>query len=142
MNKKKVTELLIKYNKNRRFTISEEEFTDSVARYLKASKDNRIMCVINSVSKSGMSRQLRFIEQPKNHVYTFFMLFEVLGYKPVTDSDYFRIGGCGMDMVFHTNYQIIHELCSLGFITKKTQDILAQNTPTILWRHLTTTPKI
>lgn len=132
MNKKKVITLLETYNKNSNYPTTLEEFNISVARYIKASRDNRIMCVINSVSQSGMSRQLKFLEQPKNYVYNFYALFEVLGYKAIANSSYFRISGCGMDMVFATNYNIIHELYSLGYITRKTCDRLAQNTPTTL----------
>ena len=46
--------------------------------------------------------------------------------------DYFTIGGCGMDMIFHTNYTIIHRLYKLGFMTKKECEKLCQMTPSII----------
>lgn len=63
---------------------------------------------------------------------TFFTLFMSLGFSEVNRSGYFRISGCGVDMIFHTNYTIIHNLRSLGFISKKECSHLAQQTPNII----------
>jgi hypothetical protein len=61
------------------------------------------------------------------------MLFTILGFTKSRSNDfYFSIGGCGMDMIFHTNYTIIHRLHRLGFINKKQCDFLAQQTPTTI----------
>ena len=55
---------------------------------------------------------------------------KTLGFSPANkNSNYFRIYGCGMDMIFHTNYTIIHKLARLGFLNKKECESLAQNTP-------------
>ena len=59
--------------------------------------------------------------------YNFYGFFNALGY--TKSGNGFRVNGCGMDMVFNTNYVIIHKLHHLGFITKKECDILAQKTP-------------
>jgi hypothetical protein len=95
-------------------------------------------CSIGSVSSSGMSRTIKFLAPEKNikrgeyQYLNFFAFFRILGYTPVKDSHYFRINGCGMDMVFHTNYSIIHKLHRLGFITKKQCEQLAQATPQVI----------
>ena len=113
-------------------------FISHANRYIKAIKEGRMNCVIHSVSASGMSRTISFHECAKNddgkyQYLQFCMLFDLLGYTPSKKNNFrFVIGGCGMDMVFHTNYTIIHKLHRLGFIDKKECDKLAQMTPTIL----------
>ena len=114
-----------------------EGFYDNAIRYIKAIKDSRMMCNIKSVSRSGMSRNIRFFEmdgskKDKFRVYNFYAFFLSIGYQKVNDSDCFRIHGCGMDMIFHTNYNIIHRLHNLGFISQKECAILAQLTPHVI----------
>lgn len=118
---------------------SAEQFLHDCKRYVKAIKDGRIICNIESVSTSGMSRNIKFLECYKNttrkeyQYLNFFAFFKILGYKESGKyKDCFKISGCGMDMVFHTNYTIIHKLGYMGIINKKTVDILAQKTPTII----------
>jgi hypothetical protein len=118
------------------YHFTNEDFYNHALRYLKASKENRIMCVIDKVSASGMSRTIKFLEasfKKRNiygmYIYNFYALFICLGHQKCGNSDYFRIHGTGMDMVFHTHYCIIHDLYRLGFITKKECDKLAQKTP-------------
>ena len=63
-------------------------------------------------SKSGMSRNIKFVEMVKSntsdqhHLLNFYQLFEILGYTNVKNTDQFRIGGCGMDMGFHLVYSL------------------------------------
>lgn len=115
---------------------SVESFIENAQRYIKAIKTGRMVCVIESVSKSGTSRNMKFLSCDKrggtnNYSYcTYWTLFKHLGFTPVKNGGAFRIGGCGMDMVFYTNYTIMHKLCRLGFISKKQCDVLAQQTPT------------
>ena len=134
MKNKEITKLVNKFNKNNQFPITEADFKLNAKRYIKACKEHRLICSIGSVSSSGMSRTMKFLEMPKNGGYlmNFFNLFEITGHHKVKDSDYFRITGCGMDMVFATNYNLIHEFYWLGFITKKTCDKLAQQTPQVV----------
>ncbi len=127
---------IMKYiNNNEYFNI--EEFYNNSMRYIKAIKDGRMICNINSVSKSGMSRTIKFTECAKNsydnrYMYlNFLVLFEALGYN-VNHKGYTRIGGCGMDMIFHTNYSIIHRLTNLGFMSPKQCSGLAQMTPSVI----------
>ncbi len=117
--------------------LSVDDFIMNAKRYIKAIKDGRMICSIGSVSSSGMSRTIKFVEMDKGsdkqfRVYNFWALFKALGYSPVKQSDYFRISGCGMDMIFHTNYSIIHNLGRLGFLNNTEVATLAQKTPPII----------
>ena len=117
---------------------SEEErqtaFIDNAKRYIKAIKEGRVICNIASVSKSGMSRNIKFLEcsgrKSNYHYSSFYSLFKSLGY--ASKDDNFRINGCGMDMIFHTNYTNIHNFKSLGLISAKQCSVLAQRTPSII----------
>lgn len=122
----------VSYYENERF------FNDAKA-YIKAIKEGRMINSIGSVSKSGMSRTIKFLSCQKgnqrNSFYyrNYFAFFKALGYSPANDYDhYFRISGCGMDMIFHTNYTIIHRLQRLGFLSKKECSKLAQMTPSTI----------
>ena len=125
--------ILNKYNKNNKYPVTPDNFEMNCKRYIKAIKDGRMICSIDKVSASGMSRTLRFVEMAKvgktHYIYNFYQLFDILGYEKVKQSDYFRIHGCGMDMVFDTNYNMIHKLYHFGLISKKTCSILCQKTP-------------
>lgn len=114
----------------------DNQFVNNALAYIKAIRDRRMLCVIESVSASGMSRVMKFhsCEMPRNKqekawYRNYFAFFKAMGFTPAKNSDGFRINGCGMDMVFHTNYTIIHDLHRLGFITKEECDKLAQETP-------------
>ena len=116
------------------YSFTSEEFIQNAERYIKACKENRIFCIIHSVSKSGMSRKLSFYEstfskEGKGGFLNFTALFTALGFSDRNRDGEFTVNGCGMDMVFHTNYSIIHSLYSLGMITNEECEILSQNTP-------------
>ena len=116
-----------------------EQFIKQAKQYIKAINQNKMFCIIKSVSSSGMSRQIAFFstEQNKNthrfYQSNYRFLFDKLGYKESKNNwGYYTINGCGMDMIFHTNYSIIRKLHSLGFISKKQCEKLVQQTPTTL----------
>lgn len=113
-----------------------ERFVNDAEDYIKAIKEGRMINSIGHVSSSGMSRSIKFVSMEKSkhnkqfYVRNFFQLFKALGYTESRARDhYFTIGGCGMDMIFHTNYSIIHSLHRLGFINKEQCSKLAQMTP-------------
>jgi hypothetical protein len=115
---------------------SPEQFISDAKRYLLAIKKGIMINSIGSVSSSGMSRTIKFLapeynKYSKRYQYcNFYAFFKALGFNEARGKEhYFSIGGCGMDMIFHTNYTIIHKLHRLGFITKKQCDFLAQQTP-------------
>jgi hypothetical protein len=140
LNVQKNREVMKKINDNGHYTV--EQFINDGLRYVKAIKEGRVINSIGSVSSSGMSRTLKFIEchpykgydgKKRYNWYNFFALFKALGYTPVGKyGQYFRVHGCGMDMIFHTNYTNIHRLWRLGFITKKECEHLSQQTPTTI----------
>ena len=130
-------DLMKRINSNTYYSV--DMFRKDADRYIKAIKEGRMICSIGSVSSSGMSRTIKFLECTKNattkryHYYQFYALFNALDFSPDKSSrDYFRIHGCGMDMIFHTNYTIIHRLSRLGFINDKECRSLAQDTPTVI----------
>jgi hypothetical protein len=118
---------------------SVDNFINDAKRYIKAIKDRRMICNIASVSASGMSRSIKFVSCEHNAKYktysyqNYWSFFKAMGYSEARgNKDCFSIGGCGMDMIFHTNYSIIHRLCRLGFITKVECEKLCQQTPNII----------
>ena len=135
-------EILKGISKLKYYTV--ENFISDAKDYIKAISEYRMLCVIEKVSSSGMSRNIKFhsceqsgkdktaTESRSFYYRQYRCLFMALGYTEVKNSDSFRIGGCGMDMVFHTNYSIIHRLHRLELLDKSECDKLAQKTPTVL----------
>ena len=107
-----------------------EAFEKDVKDYIQAIETGSMCCVIKSVSSSGMSRVLQFYSFNK-YYRQYNSLLEVLGYKEAKNGG-FKVSGCGMDMVFHTNYTIIRQLKSLGYINEANCKVLEQKTPTVL----------
>jgi len=140
LNTAEIEHIVNTFNKGRSYPLDTQSFIDHAERYIKASREHGIFCSIGSVSASGMSRTMKFFHvekgkyngKPRYCMLNFWILFKVLGFRSAKDIDYFVIGGCGMDMVFATNYAIIHRLCRLGFIGSKECDVLAQRTPQVL----------
>ena len=138
MNTEKINEVLKNYNKKNTYEIDMETFLGHANRYIEAIKENRMICSIGSVSKSGMSRTIKFLEMKKNDtsnqhsLKNFYQFFDALGYSKIKNSDYFRIGGCGMDMIFNTNYTIMHDLKRMGLVSDEECSTLAQKTPSIV----------
>lgn len=110
-------------------------FLEDAKDYISAIHQGRMLCVIHSVSKSGMSRNLSFysceVDRHGQHYYRNYRgLFRCLGYTEAREG--FRINGCGMDMVFHTNYSNIHNFRSIGILTAEECASLSQRTPPVL----------
>ena len=109
------------------------QLAQDIKTYIKAIKERRMLCIIESVSASGMSRVIKFnsCEMGKDgaNYRQYSCLFIAMGYTPAKNSDGFRINGCGMDMVFSTNYNLMHDFKRLGFITPEECGNLAQQTP-------------
>jgi hypothetical protein len=119
---------------------SVEGFIQNATAYINAINERRMCNVIKSVSSSGMSRVLKFQsfeiykekdnQNGKGYFRNYYTLFKQLGYQETKEG--FRVNGCGMDMIFHTNYSIIHDLHRLGFINEADCRKLAQLTPNTL----------
>jgi len=130
-------DLMNRINKMNYYSV--DSFIRDAQRYIKAIKEGRMINSIGHVSASGMSRSIKFVSIEKNNytkgysMQNYFQFFKALGYNESRGREhYFTIGGCGMDMIFHTNYTNIHRLHRLGFITKNACDSLAQATPSTI----------
>ena len=127
-----------KYVRGNKYAASPEAIAERLQEFCKATKEGRMVCVIHSVSSSGMSRNMSFHETArmgrtdrngrKYRQLNFWAMFKALGYTEAKEG--FRIGGCGMDMVFATHYNVIHSAASFGLITGAQCSTLAQMTPT------------
>ena len=115
---------------------SEESFLSDANNYIEAISNGSMLCIIHSVAKSGMSRTLSFKSCKSNgerfNYRNYNNLFFALGYKDGKNNEGFIIRGCGMDMIFHTNYCIIHDFKNVGIITSNECRVLAQKTPVVL----------
>ena len=112
-----------------------ERFISDAQTYLKAVKEHRISYTVDTVSRSGMSRTI-VITSCEKSVYNgkrsfyyrqYNAMLEAMGYSVKRGyRDAIRVGGCGMNMLFATNYSIVWTLHRLGFINRKQCDVLAQ----------------
>ena len=119
----------------KRIDLPVERFISDAQTYIKAVKERRISYTVDTVSKSGMSRTIIITSCEKslyNGKRSFYYrqynaMLEVMGYSVKRGyRDAIRVGGCGMNMLFATNYNIIWSLHRLGFITRKVCDVLCQ----------------
>lgn len=114
-----------------------ENFLRDAEAYIQAIKEGRMLCIIHSVSNSGMSRNLSFhsceISKERAYYRQYYCLFVSLSYKEARgEKKGFTINGCGMDMVFHTNNSIISSFERIGIISKEESETLRQQTPVVL----------
>jgi hypothetical protein len=121
---------------------STDQFINDAIKWVEAIKEGRVICTVASVSKSGMSRELKFLscepskynnEQGENVRYSYRqynIMLECLGFKFDRKSWAITVNGCGMDMIFNTNYTIMHNFKSMGIITESECSSYAQMTPT------------
>ena len=109
---------------------NQDRFINDCKTYIKAVNSGRMLYTVTHVSNSGMSRDINiksFEGKMSNGYYrNFYGMFSALGYSFNKNTNDLRVGGCGMNMLFATNYDIIHSLQRMGFISKKKCDILAQ----------------
>jgi hypothetical protein len=126
-----------KYARSEKYACEPLRIAERLAEFCKATAEGRMFCIIHSVSSSGMTRNMSFCETAKLQTphnekkycqLNFWSLFKALGYREAK-GDGFAIGGCGMDMVFATHYNIIHSAARFGLITKKQCAKLSQMTP-------------
>lgn len=115
--------------------LQSEEGKRNAERFIKALKEGRLVCSVKSVSSSGMSRVISFCEvakigYPKKDryaLYQFNWFFKNLGWTYVNSRDAIRVGGCGMDMIFHVLYSVCGTLEYYGFKMPKDWSSLADN---------------
>ena len=110
---------------------NEDDFISDCKAYIKAVKSGRILYTVTHVSNSGMSRDINIKSYEgtinKGYYRSYYGMLEALGYSfSRMNRDDIKVGGCGMNMLFATNYNIIHSLYNMKFISKAKCDILAQ----------------
>ena len=116
----------------RKYYNSVDGLISDIQTYINAVKSGRISYDVITVSKSGMSRTIRITSCEKSgrgrHYYRqYCCMLGVLGETVVSGyRDTIRVHGCGMNMLFSTNYNLMHTFCRLGFISKKQCKELAQ----------------
>lgn len=106
-----------------------ETFAEDCKRYAKALKDGRLIATIKSVSRSGMRRVICIEEMTKGYngryaLNTFMSFFKSINIGTNKDG-YVIANGCGMDMIFYTNYTICRILYHLGVLSEKECDTLS-----------------
>ena len=116
---------------------SEEQFISDAQSWVNAIKEGRVLCSILSVSSSGMTRQMKFLafepsktEGAQGWYRQYNTMLQVLGFRYNKAKYCISVSGCGMDMIFHTNYTIMHDFKSMGIITDEECTKLCQMTPT------------
>ncbi len=126
-------EIMKSINKESCYSI--DTLISDIQTYIKAVKSGRILYSVESVSRSGMTRQIKVLSCEKSgkgcrtrHYYRqYITMFKVLGYSIKRGwSGTVRVFGCGMNMLFHVNYCLMHKFCRLSFISKKQCAVLAQ----------------
>ena len=110
---------------------TKEMLLNDIQDYIKALKEGRLQYLVMNVSQSGMNRNIliQSCEQNKSNNNFYFRqysrMFEMLNYK--LDKDYnIRVVGCGMNMLFATNYNLIHTFKNMNIISENEAVILAQ----------------
>jgi len=118
-------------NLSKEDTYNIDSFIADSRRYIKAVQSGRILYTVRHVSNSGMSRNILIKSyegtMSKGSYCNYYMFLKILGYKFAYkyDSD-IKVSGCGMDMLFATNYNIIHSLYGMKLISEAKCNILAQ----------------
>jgi hypothetical protein len=92
---------------------------------MKKCKDKKCFAVVTHVSKSGMSRNVHFMAFTKGGgVYNLDgFIHKIIGYSFSNNSVGLRVGGCGMDMIFKTLYDLNNYALAYNVIkTSKKKD--------------------
>lgn len=97
-----------------------QQSAQELARFFQ--KGSTVYCVIRSVSRSGMSRKMAFFgfdskaEPGRDPMRPLTGLMNDVLQWGTDDNLDLKVGGCGMDMVFHTIYETVGKLQRLGVL--------------------------
>ena len=94
-------------NKQRYFEDSQRYFLTQFKQILKAMKTGRFYAGVKSVSRSGMSRKIKLAYIIRNKL---FHIQNPLILKLAGVDKNGRINGCGMDMLYHAQYNLFQAL--------------------------------
>lgn len=103
---------------------SVDRLISDIQCYINAVKTGRILYTVMSVANSGMSRcvSIKSCEKSGSRFYyrQYNCMLKALGYSIKRGyEDTVRVNGCGMNMLFATNYNLMHTFKRLGFISDK-----------------------
>lgn len=87
-------------------------------------KDNTIVASIKHISSSGMNRDIAFaMITSQGRLFNITYCMSLLDEHKLNDNHTIRVGGCGMDMIFHSLYnfngQVIRLLKDYNLIKEK-----------------------
>lgn len=109
---------------------NEEQFIKDCKTYIKALKAGRVLYSVTHVSSTGMSRDINIKSFEGSMTNGYFrnynMMLTILGYSFAKYTNDIKVSGCGMNMLFATNYDIIHTFKRIGLIKNKTCEELSQ----------------
>lgn len=102
--------------------LQSEDGRRNAERFIKAMRENRVVCCVKHVSSSGMSREIYFgefvwsAERGQAWMMQFNWFFNQLGWSWGRKYiDAITVKGCGMDMRFHVLNSVIMELKDAGY---------------------------
>lgn len=115
--------------------LESEDGKRNAERFIKALREGRMVCSVKHVNSTGTSRVISFCEMKswtvnrKRHwaIYQFNWFFKNLGFRYDDSWDAIRVGGCGMDMIFGTLYNVCGTLQYHGFKLPKDWSSLADH---------------
>ena len=110
------------------------DFMVNAKRYIQAARESRLIITVHSIAPSGMSRKVSLYslekqKGEKRHWVCSFNHFARLTGKTIDGNSNIVLQGCGTDLLWELNYDIINGLQRLGFISKKEAEVLAQRKP-------------
>ncbi len=100
--------------------------------YLKEYRQQPLLGIVNSVSRSGMTRRIEFyaIGYNKDTLPIFarigYLIAKVLGYSYDANKGGMMVGGCGMDVVYHTISNLNYSACNFDHPEMSFQEQSAQ----------------
>jgi hypothetical protein len=112
-----------------------QEFEQVALQYIRAVEQGRVICFIQGVSQSGMTRRMTFKMCRQNTGYVTYQYHDLNQFISsaagirVNGAGELIVEGCGMDMVFWVHNEVIRCLRRLGFLKKKRAEKLAQMVP-------------
>ena len=97
--------LLSTDNKGAMKKMNKNEMLQDARRYIfKNESNNKVIAVIKSVSKSGMSRRIKFYYHDGARCLNITRLIATINGYSINNNGEMLVSGCGMDMVFNTLY--------------------------------------
>lgn len=90
--------------------------TEAIARLRElCPPGSTILCVLDHVSRSGMSRRINFYADSEGQPWLNGLIEKLGQYKRGAGGDGLRVDGCGMDMGFAVVYDVARTIYAEGF---------------------------